>query len=85
MSERDDERRAQQAAAVGTEPPHGGENEADAKRPGGPRYHGADWKRAAEEAQPGGEAEPGAPRADDPVRVDPGQVPGTGEKAGRDR
>jgi hypothetical protein len=52
----------------------GSEREADAKRPGGPRYHGGDWKRAdAEEVSAG--AEKGS-RADDPVRVDPGQVPG---------
>jgi hypothetical protein len=53
----------------------GSERDADARRPGGPRYHGDDWRRAdADEA--GGRIEEEGPRADDPVRVDPGQVPG---------
>lgn len=60
--------------------PHGSERDADAQRPGGPRYHGAGWERADEEEQRG---EPvAAPRADDPVRVNPGQVPGaTGDES----
>lgn len=56
--------------------PHGSEKDADAQRPGGPRYHGAGWERADDEEEQGGEPVRNAPRADDPARVDPGQVPG---------
>ncbi|HWM87047.1 MAG TPA: hypothetical protein VNO33_14435 [Kofleriaceae bacterium] len=61
--------------------PHGSEKEADAQRPGGPRYHGAGWERADDEEQ-GGEQVRNAPRADDPERVDPGRVPGAKGKPG---
>ena len=64
--------------------PHGSEKDADAQRPGGPRYHGAGWERADEEQEQGGEPVRNAPRADDPERVDPGQVPGTGRRPGAD-
>jgi hypothetical protein len=57
--------------------PQGSEREADERRAGGPRYHGAGWQRADEEERHGGEPVSDAPRADDPVRVEPGQVPGT--------
>jgi hypothetical protein len=66
-----------QVTEQGDRDPHGSEVGADEKRPGGPRYHGAGWERSKEETERGVE-EPGAPRADDPVRVDSseGQVPG---------
>lgn len=56
--------------------PQGSEKEADAQRPGGPRYHGAGWERADQEAAHGGEPDESAPRADDKERVGKGQVPG---------
>lgn len=54
---------------------HGSEREADEQRPGGPRFHGAGWQRADEEKAHGGE-DLDAPRADDPDRVEDGEVPG---------
>jgi hypothetical protein len=66
------------------DPEHpGSERHADEHREGGPRYHGADWKRAEEESRPGGEADPDLPRADDPDRVDPGATPGSRSQPSR--
>lgn len=75
-NERDKNQKQQTGAEDGDKEPHGSERDADAQRPGGPRYHGAGWDRADEETERGRDPVRG-PRADDPVRVDPGAVPGT--------
>ena len=76
MNERDEKQKQGTGSGQPADDPHGSEREADSRRPGGPRYHGAGWERADEESERGPEPVD-LPRADDPVRVDPGAVPGS--------